>query len=105
MTKYALIIPTFENNVGYKIAALNSFLKHTPKNMDIFFVYGGNQNTSKHNSLNGVPFTDVYLKTPDAIYNVHKKIFGVLKKIVNKDYTHVLKIDDDTFLYLSLIHI
>tara|TARA_R100000963_G_scaffold33228_1_gene25423 strand:- start:1391 stop:2077 length:687 start_codon:yes stop_codon:yes gene_type:complete len=99
MTKYALIIPTFENNVGYKIAALNSFLKHTPKNMDIFFVYGGNQNTSKHNSLNGVPFTDVYLKTPDAIYNVHKKIFGVLKKIVNKDYTHVLKIDDDTFLY------
>ena len=41
MTKYALIIPTFENNIGYKIAALNSFLKHTPKNMDIFFVYGG----------------------------------------------------------------
>ena len=96
MTKYALIIPTFENNIGYKIAALNSFLKHTPKNMDIFFVYGGNQNTSKHNSLNGVSFTDVYLKTPDAIYNVHKKIFGVLKKLVNKDYTHVLKIDDDT---------
>ena len=30
MTKYALIIPTFENNIGYKIAALNSFLKHTP---------------------------------------------------------------------------
>ena len=44
MTKYALIIPSFENNIGYKMAAVNTFLQHTPKNMDIYFVYGGNQN-------------------------------------------------------------
>tara|TARA_R100001463_G_scaffold58516_2_gene110821 strand:- start:89 stop:775 length:687 start_codon:yes stop_codon:yes gene_type:complete len=99
MTKYALIIPTFENNIGYKMAALNTFLQHTPKNMDIFFVYGGNQNLCTTGTINGVSYTDMYLKTPDSIFNVHKKLFNCFKKIVKKDYTHVLKIDDDTFLY------
>mgnify|MGYP003110826025 FL=1 len=99
MTKYALIIPSFENNIGYKMAAVNTFLQHTPKNMDIYFVYGGNQNLCNKTEINGVSFTDVYVKTPDSIFNVHKKLFSVFKKILKKDYTHVLKIDDDTFLY------
>ena len=63
--KYALIIPTFENNIGYKLAAINTYLQHAPKNMDIFFVYGGSQNFIKSSISNGVDYTDVYLKTPD----------------------------------------
>ena len=99
MMKYALIIPTFENNIGYKLAAINTYLQHAPKNMDVFFVYGGTQNFIKTSISNGVDYTDVYLKTPDSITNIHKKIFGVFKKLLKSNYTHALKIDDDTFLY------
>jgi len=52
-----------------------------------------------HCKRDGISYTDVYIKTPDNISNVHKKLFGFFKKIINKDYTHALKIDDDTFLY------
>ena len=52
-----------------------------------------------HCKRDGVSYTDAYIKTPDSISNVHKKLFGFFKKIINKDYTHTLKVDDDTFLY------
>jgi hypothetical protein len=99
MTKYALAILTFENNIGFKLAALDTYLKHIPDNMDIYFVYGGNISRMVHCKRDGISYTDVYIKTPDNISNVHKKLFGFFKKIINKDYTHALKIDDDTFLY------
>ena len=99
MTKYALAILTFENNIGFKLAALDTYLKHIPDNMDIYFVYGGNISRMIHCKRDGVSYTDAYIKTPDSISNVHKKLFGFFKKIINKDYTHTLKVDDDTFLY------
>tara|TARA_R110000765_G_scaffold426527_2_gene542470 strand:+ start:1767 stop:2453 length:687 start_codon:yes stop_codon:yes gene_type:complete len=99
MTKYALAILTFENNIGFKLAALDTYLKHIPDNMDIYFVYGGNISRMIHCKRDGISYTDVYIKTPDSISNVHKKLFGFFKKIINKDYTHTLKVDDDTFLY------
>ena len=99
MTKYALAILTFENNIGFKLAALDTYLKHIPDNMDIYFVYGGNISRMVHCKRDGVSYTDAYIKTPDSISNVHKKLFGFFKKIINKDYTHTLKVDDDTFLY------
>ncbi|HAT67233.1 MAG TPA: hypothetical protein DCS66_22000, partial [Flavobacteriaceae bacterium] len=99
MTKYALAILTFENNIGFKLAALDTYLKHIPDNMDIYFVYGGSISRMVHCKRDGVSYTDAYIKTPDSISNVHKKLFGFFKKIINKDYTHTLKVDDDTFLY------
>ena len=99
MTKYALAILTFENNIGFKLAALDTYLKHIPDNMDIYFVYGGSISRMIHCKRDGISYTDVYIKTPDNISNVHKKLFGFFKKIINKDYTHTLKVDDDTFLY------
>jgi hypothetical protein len=99
MTKYALVILTSENNIGFKLAALDTYLKHVPDNMDIYFIYGGNISNVIPCKRAGISYTDIYIKTPDSISNLHKKLFGFFRKIVNKDYTHVLKIDDDTFLY------
>ena len=71
-TQFALIIPTFENNIGYKLAALDTYIKELPENVDVFFIYGGSNDTSISCDKNGVHFTDVYLPVPDQIINNHK---------------------------------
>jgi len=103
--KYALIIPSFQNNVGYKLAALHTYLKHKPKNLDVFFIYGGNKNFEISNSStnNGKPYIlykDIYLDVPDRISTVHKKLYKFISKYKNtlKKYEYVIKIDDDTFI-------
>ena len=101
MNKYAIIIPTFENNIGYKLAGINTFLKHVPDNVDIFYVYGGNRNFLIQNPGNGKPqWFDVYIDIPDRISTVHKKLykfFSKYKKVLS-EYSHIIKIDDDTFI-------
>jgi hypothetical protein len=102
MNRYALIIPSFENNIGFKLAALDTYLKHKPSNMDIFFVYGGRSTQFITNCKNGIPYTDVYVNVPENITSLHKKIYKFFRTYINtllKDYTHFLKIDDDTFIY------
>jgi|GEM_PF-6700054 len=102
-TQFALIIPTFENNIGYKLAALDTYIKELPENVDVFFIYGGSNDTSISCDKNGVHFTDVYLPVPDQIINNHKKLFLFFKKYkkVLKKYDYILKLDDDTFLLNS----
>ncbi len=102
MNCYALIIPTFENNIGYKLAALDTYLKHCPQNMDIFFVYGGSRNEIIELERNGIKYYDVYVQVPECITSLHKKIYKIFRLYINnklKKYTHFLKIDDDTFIY------
>ena len=75
MNTYALIIPTYENNIGFKLSALDTYLKHVPKNMDIFFVYGGNIETVIKSKKGDVEYTDLYFKVPEKITALHKKLF------------------------------
>ena len=98
--KYAIVITTFENNIGYKLAGINTFLKHTPDNVDIFYIYGGNQNKEIQNNTGKPNWCDIFLDVPDRITMVHKKLykfFSKYKKVLSK-YLYIIKIDDDTFI-------
>lgn len=99
-TKYALVIPTFENNIGYKLAAIDTYLKELPKNVDIFFVYGGKTDEVNKVYRNGVEFYDVYCNVPDRIEILHKKLFYFFRKFKKQllEYDYIVKIDDDTFI-------
>jgi len=99
--RYAIVIPTFENNIGYKLAGTNTFLKHVPDNVDIFYVYGGNKNTLIESFTNTTAKCyDVFIDSPDRIDMVHKKLFKFYSKYkkVLSEYNHIIKIDDDTFI-------
>lgn len=99
--KYAIVIPTFENNVGYKLASINTFLKHVPENVDVFYVYGGNKNLLIESFVDTkLKCYDVFVDVPDNITSVHKKLykfFSKYKKVLS-EYSHIIKIDDDTFI-------
>lgn len=99
-TKYALVIPTFENNIGYKLAAIDTYLKELPKNVDIFFVYGGKVDEVNKVFRNGVEFYDVYCNIPDRIEVLHKKLFYFFKKFKKQllEYDYIVKVDDDAFI-------
>lgn len=99
MNSYALIIPTYENNIGFKLSALDTYLKHVPKNMDIFFVYGGNIETVIKSKKGDVEYTDLYFKVPEKITALHKKLFYAFRKLNKQKYTHFIKVDDDTFIH------
>ncbi len=99
--RYAILIPTFQNNIGYKLAALHTFLKHRPENVDVFFIYGGNKNFDVDSSSPDTgKYKDVYLDVPDRISTVHKKFYRFISKNKNmlKKYEYIIKIDDDTFI-------
>ena len=99
--RYAILIPTFQNNIGYKLAALHTFLKHRPENVDVFFIYGGNKNFEiESSSPDTGKYKDVYLDVPDRISTVHKKFYRFISKNKNmlKKYEYIIKIDDDTFI-------
>ena len=102
MNKYALIIPTYENNVGFKLAALNTYLKHKPDNLDVFFLYGGNKNFINKIFGTSKPYEwyEVFVPVPDQIKLTHKKLFKFfsLHKKILSNYKHIIKIDDDTFI-------
>ena len=98
-TKYAIIIPTHDNNIGYKLAALDTYLKHAPDNVDIYFVHGGNFNTVVESKKGDVSYTDLYFKVSEKISCVHKKLYKAFKKLFRKDYDYYIKLDDDTFLF------
>ncbi len=99
-TKYALVIPTFENNIGFKLAALDTYLKELPKNVDVFFVYGGKTDEVNKVYRNGIQYFDVYCNVPDRIEILHKKLFYFYKKFKKQllEYDYIVKIDDDTFI-------
>lgn len=101
MNKYALIINTFENNIGFKLAAINTYLQCKPKNVDVFFLYGGNFNDIKKVNDTDVEYTDIFVAVPDRINTVHRKIFNCFKnnKKEFKNYSHFIMIHDDTFIY------
>ena len=100
-THYALVVPTFQNNIGYKLAALHTYLKHRPENLDVYFIYGGNKNFDIHNtSPDNINYWDIHLDIPDRISSVHKKFYKFLslyKRQLQK-YDYIIKIDDDTFI-------
>lgn len=97
----ALVIPTFENNIGFKLAALNTYLKHKPDNVDVYFVYGGRSNQIIRNQSNDhIRYFDAYVETPDRITLLHRKLYKFFRVFKNKlkKYSHIIKIDDDTFI-------
>ena len=65
--KIALIITTFENNIGLKLAALKTYIKHKPDIVDVFFLYGGkvNKKIKNEDKNSNLEWYDIYIDVPD----------------------------------------
>ena len=99
--KAAIVIPTYENNIGFKLAALDTYLKHVTGDIEIIFLYGGNDKKITRSFRSGVSYLDVYIDVPERITTLHKKFFKFLKtfkKSLLSKYDFIIKIDDDTFI-------